>query len=147
MQRQMDRRDRQDSSHGGRLSRLNREVVKGMTLAAALVLAFSLVSSLAQAPAGKDLKVFYQQNCARCHGADGSALGDEGKKLKGRDLTNPDWQAKATDDAMVATILGGKFFGWAMPAFKDKLTQEEAQQMVTDIIRKSKKGQVIASGT
>jgi len=143
----MDRRDRKVIPAGGRENRLTRNAVKGLVLTTALVLVLGMVAAMAQAPGAKDLKAFYQQNCARCHGADGAAVSEDGKKLKGRDLTNPDWQAKATDDAMVSTILGGKFFGWAMPAFKDQLTADEARQMVTEVIRNSKKGQVIASGT
>ena len=99
---------------------------------------------LAQDPARKDLKNFYQQNCAKCHGPDGSAVSADGKRLKGRDFTDQDWQHNARDDSMVQTILKGKFFGLAMPKFKGALTEEEALRIVTDIIRKSKKGQVIA---
>ena len=33
------------------------------------------------------LKAFYQQNCTRCHGRDGSARGADGKKLGGQDFT------------------------------------------------------------
>jgi mono/diheme cytochrome c family protein len=94
---------------------------------------------------GKDLRAFYMQNCAVCHGPDGSAVDAEGKRLKGRDFTNPEWQRDARDDQMVKVILKGKFFGLAMPAFKDALTPQEAQQMVTEIIRASKKGQPIAA--
>jgi mono/diheme cytochrome c family protein len=143
----MDRRDKKQPNDSGIERRMNCGGIKGAALILALVLAFGMATALAQGTAGKDLKAFYQQNCAGCHGADGAALGADGKKLKGRDLTNPDWQGKAKDDDMVATILGGKFFGLAMPAFKDKLSADEARQMVTDIIRKSKKGQVIAPGT
>ena len=110
----------------------------------ALLLAVCIAPVLAQEPAGKDLRVFYQQNCARCHGPDGSAVSAEGKKLRGQDLTDPDWQRVTRDDEMVKAILKGKFFGLAMPGFKDTLTGDEVQRMVTDIIRKSKKGQVIA---
>lgn len=46
---------------------------------------------------------------------------------------------------MVETILKGKLFGLLMPSFKGTLTADEAPRMVTDIIRKSKKGQVIAA--
>ncbi len=92
-----------------------------------------------------DLKKFYQQNCARCHGPDGSAVSADGKKLKGQDFTDQDWQRKTGDEEMVNTILNGKFFGLAMPKFKGSLTEEEARKMVTDIIRNSKKGQVISS--
>lgn len=93
---------------------------------------------------GKDLRAFYQQNCVRCHGPDGSAVSAEGKKLSGQDFTDLNWQRRTGDEEMVETILKGKFFGWAMPSFKDSLTPDEAQKMVTDIIRKSKKGHVIA---
>ena len=71
---------------------------------------------------GKDLRVFYQQKCAGCHGPDGSAVSAEGKKLSGQDFTDPDLQRRTRDDKMVKTILKGKFFGWAMPSFKDTLT-------------------------
>ena len=110
----------------------------------ALLLAVYVALVLAQEPAGKDLRVFYQQNCARCHGPDGSAVSAEGKKLGGQNLTDPDWLRGTRDDEMVKVILKGKFFGLAMPSFKGTLTVDEAQRMVTDIIRKSKKGQVIA---
>jgi len=110
----------------------------------ALVLAVCTAPVLAQEPAWKNLRVFYQQNCARCHGPDGSAVSEEGKKLRGQDLTDPDWQRDTRDDEMVKTILKGKFFGLAMPGFKKTLTGDEVQHMITYIIRKSKKGQEIA---
>ena len=106
--------------------------------------ALFITTALAQGPTGKDLKKFYQQKCARCHGPDGSAVGADGKRLRERDLADKDWQHEARDDRMVKTILKGKFFGLAMPGFKDALTDEEARLMVTDIIRKSKKGHLIA---
>ena len=115
-----------------------------LALPIALLFAICAAPVLAQGTAGKDLRVFYQQNCVGCHGLDGSAVSAEGKKLSGQDFTDLDWQRRTRDDKMVKTILKGKFFGWAMPSFKDTLTPDEAQQMVTDIIRKSKKGHVIA---
>jgi len=65
------------------------------------------------------------------------------KKLKGEDFTDQKWLKDTKDDKMVKVILNGKFFGLAMPAYKDKLTREEAQLMTTEIIRKSKKGKII----
>jgi len=118
--------------------------VWSVTSLSALVFTFFIGPVLSQEPVGKDLRSFYQQNCAMCHGLDGSAVDAEGKKLRGQDLTDTDWQRGTRDDEMVKTILKGKFFGRAMPSFKGALTEEEAQVMVTDIIRKSKKGQVIA---
>jgi mono/diheme cytochrome c family protein len=109
----------------------------------AMVFALWVTPALAQGPQQKDLKGFYQQNCSRCHGIDGAAVGADGKKLKGQDFTDQDWQRKAGDEEMVKIILKGKFFGLAMPKFKGALTEEEARRIVTDIIRNSKKGQEI----
>lgn len=110
----------------------------------ALLLCFCITGVFAQGADGKNLQVFYQQNCARCHGPDGSAVSRDGKKLSGQDLTSQEWQNKTEDAEMVKTILNGKFFGLAMPGFEDVLTEEEAQRMVTEIIRKSEKGRMIA---
>jgi mono/diheme cytochrome c family protein len=110
----------------------------------AIVFALWVAHALAQGPKQTDLKEFYQQNCARCHGPDGSAVSADGKKLHGQDFTDKDWQRNTGDKEMVKTILTGKFFGLAMPKFKDALTEQEARWIVTDIIRNSKKGQVIA---
>jgi len=109
-----------------------------------MVFALWITHALAQGPKRMDLKEFYQQNCARCHGPDGSAVSTDGKKLKGQDFIDQDWQRNTGDEEMVKTILKGKFFGLAMPKFKGVLTEEEARWIVTDIIRNSKKGQVIA---
>ncbi|MDP2643819.1 MAG: cytochrome c [Desulfobacterales bacterium] len=117
---------------------------RNVALLSAVVLAVCIAPVMAQELAGRDLRVFYQQNCLRCHGPDGSAVSAEGKKLRGQDFTDPDWQRDTRDDEMVRTILKGKFFGLAMPRFKGTLTGDEAQRMVAEIIRKSKKGKVIA---
>ena len=110
----------------------------------AIVFALWVTAALAQGPERTDLKKFYQQNCVKCHGPDGSAVSADGKKLKGQDFTDKDWQRNTKDEEMVKAILKGKFFGLAMPKFKDALTEEKAHWIVTDIIRNSKKGQVIA---
>ncbi len=91
-----------------------------------------------------DMKKYYQNYCARCHGKDGSAVGDDGKKLKGEDFIDQKWRDNTKDEKMVNIILNGKFFGLAMPAFKEILTKDEAQLIVKEIIRKSEKGKIIA---
>ena len=124
-----------------------------MKRAALIILILGMVftvcfsTAVAQKSSEKNLKKFYQDNCAGCHGADGSAIDESGKKLKGEDFTDQEWQQSTTDEKMVKVIMKGIFFGMAMPGFKDSLTEEEAQRMVTDIIRKSKKGEVIFKST
>lgn len=100
----------------------------------------------AQAPAPKSLnevKAFFADNCARCHGVDGSARGADGKKLKGRDFTDPK-ENKGSDAEMAKTIRKGIFFGKVMPAFKEQLSEADAMLIVKEIARKAEKGKVIA---
>lgn len=110
-----------------------------------LVFIFCLATVRAQTLGGGNLRQFYQKHCVECHGPDGSAVSAEGKKLSGQDFTDPGWRRSTKDEEMVETILNGIFFGWVMPDYKDSLTKNEAQQIVTDIIRKSEKGKAIFS--
>ncbi|MFX1487200.1 MAG: c-type cytochrome [Promethearchaeota archaeon] len=119
-------------------------LTNNIALIFAIVFALWVTPALTQGPKRTDLKEFYQQNCARCHGADGSAVSADGKKLRGQDFTDQDWRRNTGDEEMVMTILKGKFFGLAMPRFEGALTEEDAHRIVTDIIRNSKKGQIIA---
>ncbi len=100
---------------------------------------------LADSPAKTlaELKSFYTANCVKCHGSDGSATAD-GKKLGGRDFTDAAKNAKQTDAEMAKTIRKGIFFGLVMPAFKDRLNEEEALLLVKEIVRKAEKGRAIA---
>lgn len=93
--------------------------------------------------APRDLRLFYQQNCVRCHGADGSARDAAGKKLRGQDLTDAKWAKAVSDEEIAGAILKGKFFGRAMPAFKKDLTPEEALRMAREVVRKAEKGKAL----
>ncbi len=109
-----------------------------------MFLALCIASSPAQDAKVKDMKKYFQNHCVKCHGPDGSAVSADGKKLKGQDFTDKKWRQDTTDEEMAKTIRNGKFFGLAMPAFKHKLSPEEIQLIITDIIRKAEKGKVIA---
>ena len=109
-----------------------------------LEVAGGLAGSEAAPPKGvRELKSFYQLNCVRCHGQDGGALSPEGKPLKGFDFTSAEGMKGKTDEALARTLRKGIFFGIAMPAFKDRLTEEEARVMVREILRKAEKGKAI----
>ena len=119
-----------------------KKVISALTIAICLI--FCLLSVRGQDQKIENIKKFYQDNCVKCHGTDGSAVGEDGKKLKGQDFTDRQWQQDTKDEEMVKIIHKGKFFGLAMPAFNDKLSDEEIQLIVTDIIRKAEKGKTIA---
>ncbi len=101
---------------------------------------------MAQAPARSvdDLRAFFQQNCVKCHGADGSATGADGKKLKGFNFTDSAKLAEQTDAKMARTIRKGILFGWIMPSFKGQLSEADADLMVKEVLRKAQKGKPIA---
>jgi mono/diheme cytochrome c family protein len=109
-----------------------------------LLIPFLTLPLLGQATPVQDLRLFYQQSCVRCHGADGTARDAAGQKLRGKDLSDAQWAKKTSDEQMVDTILTGKFFGRAMPAFRKQLTPEDAKRMVVEIVRKVEKGKEIA---
>ncbi len=109
-----------------------------------LLLGAASLSAQAPAKSPEALRAFFQQNCVKCHGADGSAVGADGKKLKGFDFTDAKAMAGQTDEKMARTIRKGIFFGWIMPAFKGQLSEADAQAMVQEVLRKAQKGKAIA---
>ena len=103
------------------------------------------VALAAQSPRSVlELKLFFQQNCVKCHGLDGSARGPEGKRLRGRDFTSEKEMKGTTEAGLAKTIRYGVFFGKVMSALKKELTEEEARILVREILLKAVKGQPIA---
>lgn len=70
----------------------------------------------------------FKQRCSMCHGAEGKGFA----AIKTPDLTDPKWQDGITDEKMVETIKNGKK-GTAMPAFADKLKEDEIQAVIAYI--------------
>jgi mono/diheme cytochrome c family protein len=65
-----------------------------------------------QAPKGNDtaslVDLAWRQQCVQCHGAMGRGDGQMGAMLHAADLTNADWQSKASDADIAAIIRNGK---------------------------------------
>ena len=103
------------------------------------LLASSLVAatSVGYAAAAADN---WDNNCARCHGADGSGTTKIGKKLKLKDYTDAAMQANLKDDEMAKAIKEGISDNGKekMKAFKDDLTDAEINDLVA-YMRKLKK--------
>ena len=79
----------------------------------------------------------YAKNCEACHGPEGvgGLVKVEDKQIKVASLKSPS-AIKHTDEQLAKRITNGEE---AMPAFKDKLTQAEIQDLVT-FIRKEFQG-------
>jgi mono/diheme cytochrome c family protein len=65
------------------------------------------VSAIALAAQADDGKAVYEQNCAKCHGADGKGDTKMGKKLEAKDYTDPKVQDELKDEAAVKVIKEG----------------------------------------
>jgi mono/diheme cytochrome c family protein len=73
----------------------------------------------------------WKAKCASCHGADGKAATDQGKKLKIEDMTAAAWQKGKTDAQIKNAIENGAKTGDAeMEGFKDKLDAAAIESLV-----------------
>ena len=74
----------------------------------------------------KKVNELFNQNCARCHGADGRGKTPQGQLFNAPDFTDSEWWQKnsriANPRAQRSIIIRGKA---TMPAFGKKLTRSE----------------------
>ncbi|MBP1772105.1 MAG: Cytochrome oxidase, cbb3-type, subunit [Holophagaceae bacterium] len=80
----------------------------------------------------RDLKAFYQERCAACHGTDGSGRGPGGARLGGRNLADGRWLARQEEKDLVTAILKGR---GAMPGFRRQIHEAEAKRLLAEVIR------------
>ena len=73
----------------------------------------------------------YGKYCASCHGKDGRAKSMKGKFAHARDLSDSKWQDDASDERIFNSIMNGRKDGGNMPAFVKKITEQEAESLVT----------------
>ena len=69
----------------------------------------------------------YAKSCASCHGKDGRAKTFKAKFNHARNLTDPEWQGRVTDERLFNSIMNGK---GKMPAFGKKLSEQEIDALV-----------------
>jgi mono/diheme cytochrome c family protein len=91
-------------------------------------------SSLARAEVDKKTERTWKSKCASCHGADGKAQTDQGKKLGIKDYSAAAFHTGVTDADLKKAVVDGK--GENMPAYKD--LAEQSDQLV-QLIRSFKK--------
>ena len=70
----------------------------------------------------------FVQKCAKCHGEDGRAQTEKGKKMHAQDFTDPDFQQHKKDEQLADAIANGTEKD--MPAFGKVLSPAEIDAMV-----------------
>lgn len=73
----------------------------------------------------------YMKKCAKCHGDDGKAQTEKGKKMKAQDFTDPDFQQHVGDDKLIDAITNGTEKN--MPAFGKTLSAEEIAGLAKEV--------------
>lgn len=98
-----------------------------------LVFTFIAVASIAwaasvsfAAPKKSEGADIFREKCSMCHGIDGKGYA----AIKTPDFTDPKWQAAHPDKELLNAIENG-VQGTAMVAFKDKLSQ----QQINDVLK------------
>lgn len=72
----------------------------------------------------------FETYCAVCHGDDGRAQTEQGKKKGARDFTNARWQDKVDDARLIHSITKGH---GKMPSFEKKLSADEIKALVAEV--------------
>jgi len=85
--------------------------------------------------AQSDGEATYKAQCQMCHGATGQGDTPAGKALQAKSLTDPE-VVKETDAAIIEHIKSGST---KMPAFKEKLTDAQLEELVAYIRTLEKK--------
>jgi mono/diheme cytochrome c family protein len=113
----------------------------GLALIPAVLLVYAAPAPAADAAAGKAL---YEEHCLKCHGEKGKGDGATAKKLKMKmaDYSDAAAMAKFTDAELAKiTADGGAAHGKSklMPAYKDKLNEQQVADVIAYIRSFSKK--------
>lgn len=95
------------------------------------VLSLGLIALGAQAQVDKKTERTWKAKCASCHGADGKAATDQGKKAAIPDYSDASFQKSKTDEQLKTAIANGvKTDKGEMEGYKDKLSGEEIDNLV-----------------
>ena len=73
----------------------------------------------------------YGKYCVSCHGRDGRAKTTKAKFNHARDIADSKWQDDVSDERIFNSIMNGRNVRGNMPAFGKKITEQEADSLVT----------------
>jgi cytochrome c6 len=99
------------------------------------LIAFAFCGSAVAAPPDKKTERLWKSKCGSCHGTDGKADTDQGKKMKIGSMASATWQKSKTDDQIRDVILKGvktekDGVKKEMDGYKDDLTPEQVNALV-----------------
>ena len=103
----------------------------------AIITSFLAITALAQSSKGHGSigEALFQEQCIGCHGPDGRAQTELGKKLGAADLTSAAIQQQ--NDSQLATMIkNGK---GQMPTFDNNLSDDEIRNVIAYIRQLAKK--------
>ena len=94
--------------------------------------AVALAILLAAPAVAEDPKrsALWEAYCTVCHGPDGKAQTEEGRKKMARNLSDARWQATVSDDRLISSIRRGRD---NMPTFGKKLNDEQIKALVAEV--------------
>ena len=96
----------------------------------ALIICLPAIASAINAPPPPASRL-YHRHCVSCHGNDGKSKTSKGKFSHARDLTDEQWQTDVSDERIFNSITNGRNVRGNMPAFADKLKENEINSLVT----------------
>ncbi len=74
----------------------------------------------------------YSRYCSSCHGRDGAAKTLKAKLNHARNLKDPEWQDRVSDERIFNSITNGK---GKMPKYGKKLSEKEIEALVSFVRR------------
>ena len=104
--------------------------VPWLTRAIGLSLCLLALASPVRAQEAPRRSAAWEAYCAVCHGPDGKANTEEGKKKGARDFGDARWQATVSDSRLEGSIKRGRD---KMPSFGKKLTEDQVKALVAEV--------------
>ena len=99
------------------------------------VACLAVIAGAANNNRARSAPVLYRKYCVSCHGSDGRAQTSKGKFSHARDLTDAQWHEDVSDERIFNSIMNGRNVRGNMPSFSDKISQAEAESLVSFVRR------------
>ena len=110
-----------------------------LLIASVLFVAFisapKVQTTVSATPVARTAAQNYARYCVSCHGRDGTSQTKKGRFSHARNLTDGEWQDDVGDERLFNSIMNGRNVRGNMPAFSNKLNDQEAESLVSFVRR------------